>query len=387
MHDVVVVGAGPGGSATAYFLAHHGLDVLLLDKFAFPRDKTCGDGLTPRALRVLAEMDLLAEVSRHGHPIRGYDVFAPNGRRTGSPLSGPRAALVVPRYTLDDLIRQRAVASGVRFEPHVTVSHVEPTTHGVTVHAERGRRFQAHTAVLATGASTRPLLKSGILRRPPRPMLAMRAYYAGVKQPGDRFALRFDHVPLPGYGWLFPVDQDRLNVGVGFYPRWWNRRTTSRAAFDRFVSHQTQLVGARLDGPVRGYPIRVDFLQAPTFGPRTLLVGEAAGLVNPLTGEGIDYALESAQIAAEHIARGAEPREYDRQLRDRFERLFRFCVQVRDWYCLPPLLNLLVATANRRPDLRQVLTEVVLGERQPTPRGPAQTAARLLLALAGRRRI
>ena len=126
----------------------------------------------------------------------------------------------------------------------------------------------------------------------------------------------------------------------------------------------------------------MDFLEAPTFGPRSLVVGEAAGLVNPLTGEGIDYALESGEVAAEHIAREAEPAEYDRELRARFERLFRFCVQVRDWYCLPPLLNLLVATANRRPDLRVLLTEVVLGERQPSVRGPAHTAARLLLALS-----
>src|SRR5919204_6088603 len=114
MLDALIVGAGPGGSATAHFLARRGLDVLLVDKFAFPRDKTCGDGLTPRALRVLDRMGLLGDVSRIGKPIRGYDVFSPNGTRTGSPLVGSQTAMVVPRVHLDDLIRQRALDSGAR---------------------------------------------------------------------------------------------------------------------------------------------------------------------------------------------------------------------------------------------------------------------------------
>jgi menaquinone-9 beta-reductase len=384
MLDVVIVGAGPGGSATAHFLARRGLDVLLVDKFAFPRDKTCGDGLTPRALRVLERMNLLGVVSGLGRPIHGYDVFSPKGTRTGSALVSSQAAMVVPRYQLDDLIRQRAVDSGARFEARVNVTHVEPAADGISVHADQ-RAYKARLAVLATGASTSVLLRSGILRRPPRPMLAARAYFAGHHD--DRFELRFDHVPLPGYGWVFPLADGRLNAGVGFLPRPWHR-TTARAAFDRFVA--TRLAQARRQGPVRGFPIRVDFLQAPTSAERTLLVGEAAGLVNPLTGEGIDYALESGEIAAEHIAASlatgdpSRVRDYDRQLRAQFEPLFRFCVQVRDWYCWPPLLNLLVATANRRPDLRLQLTQVVLGEKRikPSRRGPGRTAARLLLALA-----
>ena len=384
MLDAVIVGAGPGGSATAHFLARRGLDVLLVDKFAFPRDKTCGDGLTPRALRVLDRMGLLGEVARVGQAIRGYDVYAPSGRRTGADLTGSQAALVVPRLQFDDMVRQRAVESGADFEPKVSVTHVEPSADSVRVHTEQGRSYAARIAVLATGASTKVLLKSGILRRPPHAMLAARAYYRGAPVE-DRFELRFDHVPAPGYGWVFPLADGRVNAGVGFLPRPWHR-TTSRAAFERFVAHR--LLNAHKDGPVRGYPIRVDFLTAPTWAARTLLVGEAAGLVNPLTGEGIDYALESGEIAAEHIAvmlstgDFGRVQQYDQQLREQFGPVFRFCAQVRDWYCWPPLLNLLVGVANHRPDLRLLLTQVVLGEKRPASRGAAQTAARLLLALA-----
>jgi geranylgeranyl reductase family protein len=384
MLDAVIVGAGPGGSATAHFLARRGLDVLLVDKFAFPRDKTCGDGLTPRALRVLERMGLLGEVSQMGQPIRGYDVYAPNGRRTGADLTGSQAALVVPRLQLDDLVRERAVQSGARFAEKVSVTHVEPGPSGVRVFADNGETFAARVAVLATGASTKVLLRSGILPRPPKAMLAARAYYRDGHH-DDRFELRFDHVPVPGYGWVFPLADGRVNAGVGFLPRRWHR-TTARAAFDTFV--EKRLPAAVQEGPVRGYPIRVDFLQSPTYAERTLLVGEAAGLVNPLTGEGIDYALESGEIAADHIAAMLSTGDfgrvdqYDQQLRAQFGPVFRFCAQVRDWYCWPPLLNLLVPIANRRPDLRLLLTQVVLGEKRPATSGAAQTTARLLRALA-----
>jgi geranylgeranyl reductase family protein len=384
VHEVVVVGAGPGGSSVAHFLARRGVDVLLLDRAAFPRDKTCGDGLTPRALRVLDQMGILPEVRRHGCPIAGYEVLAPNGRATAAPISGDYGALVVPRRTLDEIILHRAIASGARFEPRTSVSHLEPLPDRVRIHTEHGAAVEARTAVVATGAATAVLRRSGILARQPRALLAARAYFEDIPT-RPYFQLRFDRVPLPGYGWIFPVGQQVANVGIGFLPK--GRRPPSvRAAFERFA--RPLLADARQVGPTKSYPLRVDFLQAPTVGPRTLLVGEAAGLVNPLTGEGIDYALESGALAAEHIVRQAPLAEYDAALHRRFDRVFRFSTTVRDWYCLPPLLNVLVLLANRRPALRQALTEVVLGEREPAGYGPATMFARLvvyLLRTRGRR--
>jgi flavin-dependent dehydrogenase len=149
------------------------------------------------------------------------------------------------------------------------------------------------------------------------------------------------------------------------------------------------LDGARQTGPVKGYPIRVDFLSAPTFAERTLLVGEAAGLVNPLTGEGIDYALESGKLAAEHLAELLQTGDfsqqrlaaYDSLLRARFANIFRFSTRVRDWYCLPPVLNVLVPLANRRPELRQLLASIILGEREPRGYRPLTMLGRLAVYL------
>jgi flavin-dependent dehydrogenase len=166
----------------------------------------------------------------------------------------------------------------------------------------------------------------------------------------------------------------------------------ARGAFERFVAGHAMrslLEGAHQVGPVKGYPIRVDFLRSPTFARRTLMVGEAAGLVNPLTGEGIDYALESGQIAAEFLARRftaddtltEDFDEYHVLLRSRFEKIFRFSEWIRTWYGKPPLLNLLVPLANRRPELRQLLANIVLGEREPRGYPPLTMLARLLVYL------
>jgi menaquinone-9 beta-reductase len=384
VHDAVVVGAGPGGSAAAHFLAARGLDVLLIDRAVFPRDKTCGDGLTPRALRGLESMDILSEVSAAACQVRGYEVVAPNGRTTTAEVSG---ALVIPRLKLDQLILQRAIRSGATFRPKVTVTHLEALPNGVRVHTASGEPLHGRVAVVATGAATAVLKRSGILPHQPRAMLAARAYFESDRQFAAAFQLSFRAAPMPGYGWVFPVDNHRANIGVGYVPR--RRSAPTAEAFQRFVD---SLDGVRQVTAYKGYPIRVDFLRAPTFGKNTLLVGEAAGLVNPLTGEGIDYALESGQIAAEHVVRGLTSdvhqiwhTEYDRLLRARFERIFRFSEWIRDWYCKPPVLNLLVPLANRRPELRQLLANIVLGEREPRGYGPVTMAARLALYLARHR--
>lgn len=397
MHDVVVIGAGPGGSATAHYLARAGLDVLLLDKAGFPRDKTCGDGLTPRAVNVLQDMGLIEDLKRIGHVIRRFEVFAPNRRATSDVISAsrdphpvsrneerdrgrdgmPDFSLVVPRLTLDDLIRQRAVHSGARFEPrvHVRDASVERSNGAshVEVKGERDGRsasFLARVAVIATGANTRLLMQTGLLKQQPKVMVASRAYFENVRGLTDAWTLRFDGAPMPGYGWIFPTAPHTANIGVGYFKA--GRTTSATGPFKSFLQSpamREMLAQARQVGPTRGFPLRDDFLTSPTWSERILLVGEAAGLVNPLTGEGIDYALESGRMAASHVRSMFEREDfskarheaYDEALRDQFGSLFEFCVKVREWCLRPFVLNALVAMANRRDDLRTRLVSVVLG--------------------------
>jgi menaquinone-9 beta-reductase len=390
VHDAIVVGAGPGGSAAAHGLSAHGLDVLLLDRAHFPRDKTCGDGLTPRALRSLNQLGILAEVAERGWPVEAYTVVAPHGHTTRAPITAEPGALVIPRLELDQMLVRHAMRGGAHFEGGVSVERIEPTRGRVRVHAADGHAFEARAAVVATGAATAVLLRSGILSRQPRTVLAARAYFEDLQQEVARaFQLRFDGVPLPGYGWIFPVNRTVANVGLAFLPG--RRSATARQAFERFAPRLAPwLAGGRRGGPLKGYPIRTDFLRAQTSAGRVLLVGEAAGLVNPLTGEGIDYALESGLLAARHLASVLQTgdlsperrHEYDALLHARFDKIFRFGEWIRDWCSSPPALNVLVAMANSRPELRQLLTSIALGEREPRGYGPATMLARLMVYLA-----
>lgn len=383
VYDVIVVGAGPGGAVAAAFMAEWGLDVLLVDKFNFPRDKTCGDGLTPRALAVLARMGLLDDLLPLGYRSRQMVVQAPNGRSITADFPAVRPEidymLVTPRLVLDRIILERALAAGATFR-RLRVNGVAPDSTGVTITgSNRGRTatLRAQAVVLATGANVKLLLQMGLLRRQPQVTLAARAYFKDIQGLNPRIQFYFEGVPLPGYGWIFPLSDTSANVGAGYFPRRWFTRglpSTPGKAFDDFIhtpAIRSLLGDARMEGPVKGYPLRTDFAAAPTFGRRVLLVGEAAGLVNPLTGEGIDYALESGQIAGRHLvslfaAGSFLPQDfaaYDRLLRERFQTLFLFCSRVRGLCLNQASLNWLVKWAVHRPDLKDRLVEIVLGNR------------------------
>lgn len=401
MHDVVIVGAGPGGSAAAYYLARQGLDVLLLDKSSFPRDKTCGDGLTPRALSVLEDMRLLSDLLRVGYRLNRVEVASAKGQTVEAPFPSkndrPGYTLIVPRLTLDDTLRSHAVAHGAKFQSQVRVTEVAPSGGGVLVTGKHpGGSFStaARVVIVATGASIPLLQQMGLLKKMPAVALAARAYFEEVKGLTDRMQLSFAGVPLPGYGWIFPLPNGAANIGAGIFPWGWVGRWMSRnarQAFDSFIQTpllQDMLAGARQVGPVKGYPLRMDFLSAPTYSDRVLLVGEAAGLVNPLTGEGIDYALESGKVAAEHLlhlfASGDVSihslAEYDHLLRQRFQRLFRVCSLIRDLFVNPLLINPMISLAAHRPDLKVLLIKIAFGEQNTLNNITVQRVLRRVVA-------
>lgn len=382
-YDVVVVGAGPAGSTAAYYLARHGAKVLLLDKHDFPRDKTCGDALTPSAVGALADIGILPEMRMVSRRVREVRVIAPDGHSVVVPMprrhDRPDYSLVVPRLVLDNALKERALASGAHFRSPVHVTRITVETNGARVYGNRRDRkvnLQADLVIIATGASTRLMQRCGIPTRAP-PGLAVRAYFDGMMGVQNRLDLHLLGVATPGYGWAFPLSDSEANVGVGLFPfhgnsRFLARKSTAHGAMD--LLFQSPVLGlllkrARRVGPVKSYPLRADFATAPTYGDRILMVGEAAGLVNPLTGEGIDYALESGKLAADFVMRlfaksdlsEESLAEYDRLLRERYQSLFVFCGRATHLFASRLALNLLVSWAERRADLAQLLTNIVLG--------------------------
>lgn len=381
----MVVGAGPAGSAAAYFMARRGLDVVLLDRAEFPRDKTCGDGLTPSATTVLRAMGVLDDLLAAGRQVTGLDVVAPGGRQAGAaiPERDGIFAMAVPRLLLDDRLRGSAVGAGARFEGGVHATTLEADGHGVSVIGDRAGRpvvFRATMAVVATGASIGMLRHSGLLSRDPEFAIAARTYVEGSLPPGGRLQVRFDGVPLPGYGWIFPVSDTLMNVGAGAYPL--PAGASAAGVLRAFMASPRvaeALQGGRQVGGVKSYPLRMDFARAPTFGPRSLLAGEAAGLVNPLSGEGIHYALMSGRLAAERILdmvqRGdfsPEQHEvYDRQLRQRFQEVYETCALFRRLFMRRRVLDLIAHLARLHSGLGPRLVDLVMEDGAPSQRRTA----------------
>jgi geranylgeranyl reductase family protein len=315
--DVIVVGAGPSGSATAYHLAQAGLDVLLLEKTVFPREKVCGDGLTPRATKQLIKMgvdlDAPGWIRNKGLRIIG------GGVRMELPwpdlASYPDYGLVRTRMDFDQILVERAVAVGakLRLNTSVTEPIVDDTGRitGVVAKTPDGEaRFTAPLVVAADGNSTRLSLAMGLRKRDDRPMgVAVRRYYTSPRHDDDYLESWLElwdgERLLPGYGWVFGVGDGTSNVGLGLL----NtsdafKNVDYRGLLKSWLAGMPEEWGYQEDnatGPVRGAALPMGFNRTPHYTRGLLLVGDAGGMINPFNGEGIAYAMESAEMAAEVI--------------------------------------------------------------------------------------
>lgn len=313
--DVIVVGAGPGGAATAYHLAQGGLDVALLEKSSFPREKVCGDGLTPRAVKSLVAMGIDTTAAAGWIRNRGLRIYG-GGLKLELPwpelATYPDYGLVRPRLDLDEVLARAAVEAGARLHENTTVTcplRDQRTGRVVGVTARDGRRFRAPLTIAADGASGRLALAMGIAKRDDRPMgVAVRRYFTSPRTHDDHLEswleLRAaDGSLLPGYGWVFGIGDGTSNVGLGLLNTTTAFQNTDyRRLLASWLSSMPAEWGFQEDnatGSVRGGALPMGFNRSPHYRDGLLLVGDAGGAVNPFNGEGIAYALESGQLAAE----------------------------------------------------------------------------------------
>ncbi|WKU03647.1 geranylgeranyl reductase family protein [Micromonospora sp. HUAS LYJ1] len=354
--DVIVVGAGPGGSATAYHLARHGVRVLLLEKTEFPREKVCGDGLTPRATRQLIRMGVDTSTEAGWLHNRGLRVIGGGVRLEldwPDLASFPNYGLVRTRLDFDDLLAQRAVSAGAELRTNVNV--IGPVLDGddrvVGVTAEVGpdrepATFHAPLVVAADGVSGRFPLALGLAKREDRPIgVAVRRYYRSPARHDDDYLESWlelrskgSDALLPGYGWIFGLGDGRVNVGLGvlnsssaFGKTNYRRLLTDWLANTPADWGMTDETNA--DGPILGAALPMGFNRVPHYTRGVLLVGDSGGMVNPFNGEGIAYAMESGELAAEVIvqalARPAGPEReraltaYPQELKARFGGYYR----------------------------------------------------------------
>jgi menaquinone-9 beta-reductase len=319
--DVVVVGAGPGGSTTAAYLAARGLDVALLEKATFPREKVCGDGLTPRAVKQLIKLGI--DVSPEAGWVRNKGLRVYGGRSEPFELPWPELAefppygLVRARSEFDKLLADHAVAAGAKLHEQTNVDAPVLDDDGriVGVTTRDGRTFRAPVVVAADGNSSRLALGMGLAKRTDRPMgVAVRAYFTSPRTHDDymeSWLELWDGKPgesnlLPGYGWVFGMGDGTVNVGLGTVSSSAEpTKQNYRDLFHRWLAATPPEWGfteANRVGPTLGAALPMCFNRQPAYSRGMLLVGDAGGMVSPFNGEGISYAMEAAEMAADAIA-------------------------------------------------------------------------------------
>jgi geranylgeranyl reductase family protein len=392
-YDVAVIGAGPAGSATAYFLAQDGLRVALLDKSDFPRDKTCGDGLTLRALAVLAEMGVLPQVEQRAFRCSGVTIRNSDELSYRLEFSRPQAhlqhLLILPRFTLDELLLQHAISAGAVFMPHAKVENItDGFEDSVTLQIANRQPIKSKLAVIATGANIGLLRKTGLLKQSPPTNLAARVYFENVAGLDDTIVLFFDGVKRPGYGWVFPTSANSANIGCGvFFDSQTPQTTQLRHLLESNPYLQRILRNARQVGPIKGHPLRTDFSSSLSGAGRILVVGEAIGLVNPITGEGIDYALESAKLVAgaildmhnEVLDPTVIQRNYRIALSRKFSNFFALSRLIQRIYLRDGILDKALLRIRQRPHLQQIIIDACYGQADPISAFTPRTLWNLLI--------
>lgn len=336
-YDLIVVGAGPGGSSTGYYAARAGLKTLLLDRQVFPRDKPCGDGLMPHAAEEITLMGLgdWLEEEHHGK-FTGFSLYTDTARlRQNVPatLHGPKG-YVIRRQETDEKLANRAASAGAELLEGIRATELLRSSSGsVTgVAAERDGeevRFEAPLVVSADGVGG--FASKGMKTR--QNAVARRQYFSGVDGPDRQdlqvFITRDMNADHAGYGWVFYFGDGTANVGAGVSTKALQKTGRNLKDFyDRFLQEPVMaewLEGAKAEGPAKSWSLKMGMWGAKRYSQGLISVGDAGNMIHPISGEGVGYAIESGRLAASWANEAHARRDfsastlagYERQLRSK----------------------------------------------------------------------
>ncbi|MDH3522184.1 MAG: NAD(P)/FAD-dependent oxidoreductase [Acidobacteriota bacterium] len=338
--DVIVVGGGPAGSVMAWSLARQGADVLLLERARFPREKVCGDFVEPRGLRILERMGCLPALEETAPlPITHVAMFLRSecAYRGAIPFYGRRAGLpphgyIIPRDVLDYSMLRCAAQAGATVRQESRVVSVACGQTGVQAQVQRGERLSTHRAQLVVGADgvhSVVARSAELLEDDPRySAVSQRAYAEGLSQEDGEAAFFFDRELFPGYGWIFPMAGGRANLGVGILSETRDRHSISvPRLFSQFVDKARETdprySDLRLSGPPIGGIVKTYGGAGRNVFDRGLLIGDAGCFVDPMTGEGITPAMESALLGSAVLLEALEQGKFGAAFLSSYEESFR----------------------------------------------------------------
>lgn len=331
--EVIVVGAGPGGATAAMSLAQKGHDVLLLDRHTFPRDKTCGDGIPGGAIDILARLGMREKITQAGfYPARSMLLVSPSGHDFSAPFklsAGGSESYIVPRLQFDQVLVQHAVDSGAEFVPGQAMEPLMERGRVTGIRARLNGKIQdirAQLVIAADGATS-------VIARALRPdkqedmhkAVAIRAYLEDFEEFAHQIEFYLYNGVLPGYAWIFPTGKGQANIGLGMRVDHFRRmKGNLEKMLDNFMGMPD--IKKRLKPTTRVHSVMA--WQLPFGSQRmqrayegALLVGDAAGLINPLTGGGIHNAIISGDLAAAAAHDAIQANDITRQRLKQYETL------------------------------------------------------------------
>ena len=401
--DVAIVGGGPSGAAAAHLLATKGHSVLVCEKKEFPREKTCGDGLTPRAVKILKEMGLADELGTWER-VEGLRVHAA-GRTLELPFpeldEWDNYGLVKPRKDLDQIVLDNAEAAGAKVL--YSTQAKEPIFEGgvmtgfVAKRGDETEEVRAKWTICAEGSATKFSQSLGRTRNEGYPMgFAIRQYFRSPMQSSGWFEayleVRSGPEALPGYGWVFPVGDGTVNVGVGLlstFPGF--REVNLHKLQDNFVANlppEWEINDGTVESKSRAGRLFMGGSIWPPHGPGFILVGDAAGMVNPCNGEGIAYAYETGRIGARHIdealRNGGSPSldGYTGELEEIYGAYYRLGRRFVKLIGNPPLMEKLVSMGMRSKRIMTLALTLLANLEDTSAKNMDQKGLRVLKKLA-----
>ncbi len=351
-YDLIVVGGGPAGATMALSAARQKLRALLVDKATFPRDKVCGDAIPPRCHPILAEYGLTAAIERVPHiRVTGERIFAAGENLQVS--FGNQPQIICPRIHFDNILFQAAKARVDTREGCTVLDLLRENgqVYGIRAQMNRGAPLEITAKVVAGADGFNSIVKRrlGLYRyRRAHWAVATRAYYSGVPVASTEFEIHYFDELWPGYLWIFPVGDGRVNVGVGLFPTDRTRNHISlRDLHLNLVQHPSlggRFTHAEMQGRLRGWNLPLASVRRVLHGDGFILAGDAAGLVDPLWGHGIDNAMISGRIAGNVLARvcrgqdfsAAALQPYADAVRQELWPYFRFARRFRTQWQNPP---------------------------------------------------